>query len=91
MGKKESKFVTIGQIVLDDYEGKSYSKLRLGGRNGKDGKLANGVDLSDKQMENLKNFMFEKDIYLFDPADTAPDWIRKNVAVKREDLDGVEL
>ena len=103
--KKKYKFVYIGKIVVRDGEkdGRkySYSMLQLGNRHFKkdssDAKFKAGdvippVTLTDKQKAKLLDQILDKDLYLFDPNDDAPDFIKKYVAVKTEDLeDGEDL
>lgn len=86
--KKEKKYLSIGQIVRNEFEGRQYSMLKLGSRFNKSGKLNNGIELSDEDKEALLKIILTKDLYLFEPAETAPDFIAKNVAVKIEDLKG---
>lgn len=86
--KKERKYLLVGQIVRNEFEGREYSMLKLGSRFNKSGKLANGIELSDEEKEALLQIILTKDLYLFDPAETAPEFIAKNVAVKIEDLKG---
>lgn len=94
--KKDYKFRYVGRIVVQSgktKEGKEYSseKLQLGMRYDKNNNPVKPIELNDKEKAALLDKILEKDLYLFEPSKDAPEFIKRYVAVKKEDLEDVEI
>lgn len=97
MAKDKYKFKYIGKIVMregKDKEGNEYKymMLQLGNRmytkGEKKGEMIPPVRLTKDEKANLLDFILEQDLYVFNPNDEAPKFIKKYIAVKTEDLEG---
>ena len=91
------KLVTRDGTFEKDGKKQKYTSSRLvfGNRyypqDSKDGKYKKGdvippINLSKEEEKKIKDLLFDYDLYLFEPNDTAPDFIKKYIAVKAEDL-----
>jgi len=96
MKSEKYKYKYIGKIVVRDGENKKgekykYSMLQLGERyfatGQKKGEVIPPVTLSKDEKARLLDIILEKDLYLFDPHEEAPEFIKKYIAVKTEDVE----
>lgn len=94
MAKPKFKYIYIGRIVnkSGEKDGEKWesSALELGERfymkGEKKGELIPPVKLSKSQKEKLDELIFSEQLYLFNPPDTAPEFVKKYVAIKASAL-----